>query len=58
MLWPKTNWYKEFGNEKNSCSSKIPFPHLPPPPPAHNFSNGPSHREHDDNAIQVKQDIP
>ena len=29
MLWPKNNLYKEFDNEKNSCSSKIP---LPPPP--------------------------
>ena len=37
MLWPKKNSYKEFDNQKNSCSSKIP---LPP----HNFSNGPTLR--------------
>ena len=37
MLRPKKNSYKEFDDEKNSCSSKIP---LSPPP--HNFSNGPS----------------
>ena len=30
--------YKEFDNKKNSCSWKIPHP----PPPPHNFSNGPS----------------
>ena len=29
----KKNLYKEFGNEKNSCGSKIPHPQ--------NFSNGP-----------------
>ena len=28
MLWPKTNSYKEFDNEKkNSCGSKIPLSH-------------------------------
>ena len=26
MLRPKINSYKEFDNEKNSCSSKIPTP--------------------------------
>ena len=26
MLQPKTNSYKEFDNEKNSCGSKIPHP--------------------------------
>ena len=36
MLKPKKNSYKEFDNEKNCCSSKIPHP------PPHNFSNGPS----------------
>ena len=30
---PKINSYKEFDNEKNSCSSKIP---TPPPPHPHN----------------------
>ena len=35
MLKPKKNSYKEFDNEKNCCSSKIPHP-------PHNFSNGPS----------------
>ena len=42
MLRPKKNLKKEFGNEKNTCDSKIP----PPPPhnPRHNFSNGPSPR--------------
>ena len=25
MLWPKKNSYKEFDNEKNSCTSKILF---------------------------------
>ena len=35
MLWPKKNSYKESGNKKNSCGSKIPLP------PHHNFSNGP-----------------
>ena len=36
MLQPKKNAFKKFDNEKNSCGSKIP------PPPPHNFSNGPS----------------
>ena len=38
MLWRKKNSCKEFDNEKNSCCSKIP---PLPPPPSHNFSNGP-----------------
>ena len=29
MLWPKKNSYKEFGNKKNSCGSKILLPPLP-----------------------------
>ena len=38
MLWPKTNPYKEFDNEKkNSCGSKIPL--------SHNFFNGRSLKE-------------
>ena len=38
MLWPKTNSYKEFDNEKkNSCGSKIPL--------SHNFFNGRSLKE-------------
>ena len=37
MLWPKKNKYKEFDNEK-----KILRLENSPPPPPHNFSNGPS----------------
>ena len=36
MLWPKKKIVPEFDNEK-----KIPAIPTPPPPP-HNFSNGPS----------------
>ena len=37
MLWPKKNSYKEFDNEKKF----LRLENSPPPPP-HNFSNGPS----------------
>ena len=37
MLWPKKNSYKEFDNEKKF----LQLENSPPPPP-HNFSNGPS----------------
>ena len=37
MLWPKKNSYKEFDNEKKFLRLKNS-----PPPPPHNFSNGPS----------------
>ena len=37
MLWPKKNSYKEFANEKKF----LRLENSPPPPP-HNFSNGPS----------------
>ena len=40
QIIPKKYSYKEFDNEKHSCGSKIPYPL--PPPPTHNFSNGPS----------------
>ena len=36
MLWPKKNSYKEFDNEKKFLRLENP------PPPPHNFSNGPS----------------
>ena len=39
MLWAKKNSYKEFENEKKF----LRFENSPPPPP-HNFSNGPSLR--------------
>ena len=41
MLTPKKNSYKEFDSKKKFENSKIPL--LPPPPP-HNFPNGPSFR--------------
>ena len=37
MLWAKKNSYKEFDNEKKF----LRLENSPPPPP-HNFSNGPS----------------
>ena len=37
MLGPKKNSYKEFDNEKKFLRLKNS-----PPPPPHNFSNGPS----------------
>ena len=36
MLWPKKNSYKEYDNEKKF----LQLENSPPPPP-HNFSNGP-----------------
>ena len=38
MLWPQKNSYKEFDDEKKSLQlENSPLP----PPPSHNFSNGP-----------------
>ena len=37
MLWPKKNAYKEFDDEKKFLGVENS-----PPPPPHNFSNGPS----------------
>ena len=37
MLWPKKICTRNLVTKKNSFGSKIP-----PPTPAHNFSNGPS----------------
>ena len=42
MLWPKINSYKEFDNEKKFLRLENSPPSLTPPPPHHNFSNGPS----------------
>ena len=42
MLWPKKHSYKEFDNEKQF----LQLENSPPPPP-HNFSNGPSLRYFD-----------
>ena len=41
MLWPKKNSYKEFDDEKKFLQLENS-----PPPPLHNFSNGPSLRAH------------
>ena len=38
MLWPKTNSYEEFDNEKKF----LRLENSPPPPPPNNLSNGPS----------------
>ena len=40
MLWPKKYSYKEFNKEKKF----LRLENSPPPPP-HNFSNGPSLKE-------------
>ena len=42
MLWPKKMHTRNLIRKKNSCGSKSPLPLSLPPPPPHNFSNGPS----------------
>ena len=49
MLWPKKDSYKEFDNEKKF----LRLENSPPPPP-HNFSNGPSLSQPEPEAEHVK----